>query len=129
MWASNGIDSGKNYWEVMVSRGTVWSIGVSNSHLSLSRWSRPSPSRGQWTLMLWNIKGSAEKLRTLGTTIQCVQLNKIGIYLDIDDGRVSFYNPYDGSHLHTFTAKFTSRLFPVFKFWLSTLGNGSITIM
>lgn len=129
IWASDGILSGKKYWEVSVSLGSVWSVGVSERQVPMNRWTRLSPSEGCWMLMLWNIDDSAAQMRTFGTSTLMIPLSNIGIYLDFEGGRLSFYNSNDGAHLHTFSCKFTDKVFPVFKLWVSTEASSYISIV
>lgn len=129
IWASDGLPAEKNYWEVSVSPETAWSIGVSQQHRAMTRYSRPSPNAGYWSLMLWTIKGSSEHIRPLGPNILLLQLSKLGIFVDVREGRVSFYNLDDGSLVHSFKARFNGKVYPVFKLWISLRPDGSITIL
>ncbi|GCB73088.1 hypothetical protein scyTo_0006617 [Scyliorhinus torazame] len=128
IWGSDGISDGKHYWQVLVTPGSVWSVGVSKRRVAMNRWHRPTPENGYWTLMLWNMKGDKQNVRSFGDSVLLTQQSKLGVYLDYEGGRVSFYNPDKGNHLYTFNTKFIGNLYPAYKLWISIGGNGSIAI-
>lgn len=130
VWGAEGFIGGSKYWEVVVSPGTVWSLGLAKQHVVMDRWNRPSPQDGYWTLMLWNMKSPGPRIRTLGTSINMVELNKVGVFLNYEEGKISFYNPENSSHLHTYNDKFTpNRLFPIFKLWVGSIEKATLTIL
>ncbi|GCC29436.1 hypothetical protein chiPu_0007878 [Chiloscyllium punctatum] len=129
IWARDGLESGKHYWEVSAGPETAWTVGVSQHTIPISRFHRPSVKVGFWVMMLWNIKGTRVQVRKLGTTMLLAPLNKLGVYVDFIDGRISFYNPDGGAHLHTFKAELTGKVYPVFQLWASTRPDGTISIV
>ncbi|XP_069797411.1 zinc-binding protein A33-like isoform X2 [Narcine bancroftii] len=128
VWGAEGFAGGCKYWEVVVSPGTVWSVGLAKQHLATGRWNRLLPRDGYWTLMLWNIKSPGHGLRTLGSSIIIIQLNKVGVYLDYEEGRISFFNPDNSTHLYSYNDKFTNQLFPIFKLWVGSIEEAILTI-
>lgn len=44
-----------------------------------------------------------------------VKLRQVGVFLDVDEGQVSFYNAKSGSEIYSFsrTSEFTERMFPL----------------
>lgn len=44
-----------------------------------------------------------------------VKLRQVGIFLDVDEGQVSFYNAKSGSEIYSFSksSEFTDRMFPL----------------
>ncbi|KAG2463409.1 TRI39 ligase, partial [Polypterus senegalus] len=40
---------------------------------------------------------------------------KVGMYLDCDEGRLSFYSVEDHWHIHTFNGGVTGKLYPLFE--------------
>ncbi|GCC29430.1 hypothetical protein chiPu_0007872 [Chiloscyllium punctatum] len=129
VWGKEGYTSGRKYWLVSVSPNTVWSVGLARQHVSLGQWKRPSPQEGYWTVMLWNFKPGGQQVRTLGNLIVVVQLSKVGIYLNYEEGRVSFYNPEDSSHLYTYKTILTGRIFPVFRLWVGSFQQATLIIL
>ncbi|XP_059806520.1 E3 ubiquitin-protein ligase TRIM69-like [Hypanus sabinus] len=128
VWGSEGFTGGCKYWEAAVSPGTVWSIGLAQQHMATGRWDRLLTKDGYWTLMLWNRKSLGRQIRTLGTSIIIAELSKVGVYLDYEGGKVSFYNLENSSHLYTHNDKFTTPLFPFFKLWVGTFKDSSLTV-
>ncbi|XP_053347808.1 bloodthirsty-related gene family, member 2 [Clarias gariepinus] len=106
--------SGRYYWEVDVGDKTDWDLGVVKQTVNRKGKFTVSPANGFWTLSLRN--GNQYMANTLPPT--CLALKsktrKVGIYLDYNGGRVSFFCPDSGIHIHTFTDKFTERLHPIF---------------
>lgn len=43
------------------------------------------------------------------------KLRQVGVFLDVDEGQVSFYNVKSGSEIYSFTGshEFTDRMFPL----------------
>lgn len=43
------------------------------------------------------------------------KLRQVGVFLDMDEGQVSFYNVKSGSEIYSFTgsSEFTERMFPL----------------
>ncbi|XP_038668997.1 E3 ubiquitin-protein ligase TRIM39-like [Scyliorhinus canicula] len=127
--ASERFTSGKHYWEVVVTKGTVWSVGIAKPDAPMTRWRRPSTSKGFWTLMLWNIKNTDFRVRTFGTSLVLFDVSTIGMFLDYEAGKLSFYNVRDSCLLHTITDTFSGELNPVFILWIITEKDGSLTVM
>lgn len=44
-----------------------------------------------------------------------LKLRQVGVFLDVDNGQVSFYNVKSGSEIYSFTktSEFTERMFPL----------------
>ncbi|XP_048375733.2 zinc-binding protein A33-like [Stegostoma tigrinum] len=93
--ASEGFESGKHYWEVDVGRQPDWDVGVAAESIDREGWVILTPENGFWTF------GHVERSR-------------IGVYLDHEEGQVSFYDAEDMAHLHTFVDTFSEKLFPFF---------------
>ncbi|GCB75680.1 hypothetical protein scyTo_0019795, partial [Scyliorhinus torazame] len=129
VWGREGFTGGRKYWVVAASPNTVWSVGLARQDVILGHWKRPPPSDGYWTIMLWNVKDAGQQLRTMGPFIIMVQLSKVGVYLDYEEGRVSFYNPENSSHLHTFKTTLTGRLFPIFKLWVGAIRKATLSVV
>ncbi|XP_033992487.1 butyrophilin-like protein 8 isoform X1 [Trematomus bernacchii] len=112
------LSSGQHYWEVSLGHSTVglkqsWWVGVTStasipadSHLT------PSSSNGFWFL-----SSSSTSLQL--STEPSVLLpppgpQTLGVFLDIDRGKLSFYNVEEQSLICSLTAAFTGPLFPLF---------------
>ncbi|XP_043533801.1 E3 ubiquitin-protein ligase TRIM69-like [Chiloscyllium plagiosum] len=93
--ASEGFASGKHYWEVEVGGQPDWDVGVAAESIDREGWVILTPENGFWTF------GHVERSR-------------IGVYLDHEEGQVSFYDAEEMTHLHTFVDTFNEKLFPFF---------------
>ncbi|XP_043942582.1 nuclear factor 7, ovary-like [Protopterus annectens] len=109
---SEGFTAGRYYWEVNVGDSTDWAIGVVQASVQ-RKWHEhdlPSPKNGLWLLM------RREVLFVKDSKVHILELKliskKVGIYLDYEEGQVSFYDADNMSHLHTYHDTFSERLYP-----------------
>ncbi|XP_030055660.1 E3 ubiquitin-protein ligase TRIM39-like isoform X1 [Microcaecilia unicolor] len=111
---SEGFTSGRRYWEVEVGDVRNWTLGVCKDSVRRKGRITLAPEEGFWTVGLWN------KQRCLALTSPVTKLplseipRVVGILLDYEAGKVSFYDADDKSHLFTFTDSFTGKLRPFF---------------
>ncbi|XP_030053397.1 butyrophilin subfamily 1 member A1-like [Microcaecilia unicolor] len=110
--------SGRHYWEVEVGDKTDWDLGVCKDSVSRKDRITLKPKDGYWAVIhrdgdeYWACT-SLETLLHLRVRLQIV-----GIFLDYEGGKVSFYNADNKSHLFTFTDTFTEKLWPYFSPYL-----------
>ncbi|XP_061075368.1 butyrophilin subfamily 1 member A1-like [Conger conger] len=103
--------SGSHYWEVEVGRKPWWCVGVCRMFVNRSREMETTPSHGYWTLEL---RGE-ETCRGGGASLHVRRRpHKVGVYLNYEDGQVSFYNAETTSLIHTLSDHFTEALCPFF---------------
>ncbi|XP_071370624.1 E3 ubiquitin-protein ligase TRIM39-like [Centroberyx affinis] len=106
------ITGGRHYWEVEVSRNGCWRMGVMS--LSAPRKQKPpmSPSTGYWVLWqgssLWACTDKPTELP--GAAVPRL----VGVYVDVGEGQVSFYDVDNRVHIYTFSDTFQDSLVPVF---------------
>nr|ATI15611.1 tripartite motif protein 39 [Epinephelus coioides] len=112
--AKEGFTSGKFYYEVQVTGKTHWYLGVVRESVEREGIKVLSVENGFWTFGL--DEGSYRAYTT-----QCVhitvteKLEKVGIFVDYDKGKVSFYDVNSKSHIYSFTGcHFTETLYPYF---------------
>nr|DBA19093.1 TPA: hypothetical protein GDO54_014966 [Pyxicephalus adspersus] len=107
---------GRHYWEVEVSNGGDWDVGV--SYPSIERKTDKSAigyNTKSWSFRLYEnryefVLDNKTKVLSLEPSIQ-----RLGIYLDYDGGRLSYYQVgHPIKQLHTFTAIFTEPLHAAF---------------
>ncbi|XP_039597654.1 E3 ubiquitin-protein ligase TRIM39-like [Polypterus senegalus] len=112
--AREGFTSGRHYWEVEVGGKTNWDLGVARKSVSRKGEITVSPYDGYWTVWLRN---ENEYVACIGRPLPLplrVKPQTVGVFLDYDEGQVSFYNAQSRSHLYTFTDSFTEPLYPYF---------------
>ncbi|XP_078422497.1 butyrophilin subfamily 3 member A3-like [Cetorhinus maximus] len=111
---SEGFTSGKHSWEVEVGNKTEWDVGVAKESSNRKGQIYLSPDNGYWALRL--IEGNKYKACEKSPKLLelSVKPRKIRVCLDYEGGKVSFYNSDNKSHIYTFTATFTEKLYPFF---------------
>lgn len=108
-----GFSCGHHYWEVEVANNGYWRLGVTTA--SSSRRGRPpmSPCMGFWVIWRSTHQFYACTKPETPLTLTLVP-RRVGVYLDVEEGQVSFYNAETHSHIYTFTAHFKEKLYPLF---------------
>lgn len=112
--AAQSFQSGRHYWEVEVGCSPKWDLGVASEAVDRHARIKLSPESGYWTLRLRNGNecwaGTQPWTRLqLGSPPQ-----RIGVYLDCDERRVSFYDADEMSLLYTFSNGPRGKVFPFF---------------
>ncbi|XP_062947526.1 ret finger protein-like 3 [Cynocephalus volans] len=95
--------SGRHYWEVDMGTSKEWDVGVCKESVNRQGVILLSSELGFWTVGLRN--GDFFSASTIPLTALSVnpRLNRVGIFLDIAMGIISFCDVTDGSHIFTFT--------------------------
>ncbi|XP_071978709.1 nuclear factor 7, ovary-like [Engystomops pustulosus] len=115
VFSSCSFSSGRHYWEVDVSQAEKWIIGVAGE--SLERKVVGNESFIGFNEKSWGLMGFFNSLSVLHNNIFTSlesesPVKVVGIYLDYEAGRLSFYQLCDPiRHLHTFTASFSEPLY------------------
>ncbi|XP_036452792.1 E3 ubiquitin-protein ligase TRIM39-like [Colossoma macropomum] len=110
-----GFSSGRFYYEVQVSGKTKWAIGVSRESINRKGLITLSPEDGYWTVWLRN-ESEYEALDSPSVPLSLKQApQKVGVFVDYEEGLVSFYDVEARSHIYSFTGQsFTEKLYPYF---------------
>ncbi len=110
-----GFSSGRCYFEVQVKGKTEWYLGVVRESINRKGRITLSPSDGYWTVCLRN---GDEYKACAGPSVSLslrVKPQRVGVFVDYEEGLVSFYDVESSSHIYSFTAQsFTEKLFPLF---------------
>nr|XP_020139181.1 ret finger protein-like 4A [Microcebus murinus] len=95
--------SGRHYWEVEVGASDEWDVGVCRESVPRSGKILMSSAHGFWTLSLR--ARTYFSANTVPRTALWVspRLRRVGIFLDVDLGNITFWDIRDGSHIFTFT--------------------------
>nr|XP_033772871.1 E3 ubiquitin-protein ligase TRIM11-like [Geotrypetes seraphini] len=109
-----GISAGRHYWEVEVGDATEWAIGVCKDSASRNGKLTLSPESGYWALGMWKGKECVAFTSLSSRLLLGVKPQAVGIFVDYEAGKVSFYNADEKSHLSTFTNIFVGKLRPYF---------------
>ncbi|XP_053093326.1 E3 ubiquitin-protein ligase TRIM39-like [Pangasianodon hypophthalmus] len=110
-----GFSSGRFYYEVQVSGKTEWDLGVVRESVNRKGKIELNPQDGFWTVTLR--KGNEYK----ACDDTCISLSlrekpqKVGVFVDYEEGLVSFYDVEARSHIYSFTGQsLTEKLYPYF---------------
>ncbi|KAM6966066.1 bloodthirsty-related gene family, member 30 [Tautogolabrus adspersus] len=113
--AKEGFSTGRHYWEVFVGESKDWKLGVVSESAQRKGLFDMSPANGYYAIW-W----SGSQLRALTapplTKVKSPpKLRQVGVFLDVDEGQVSFYNVKSGSEIYSFSgsSEFTERMFPL----------------
>ncbi|XP_077074117.1 E3 ubiquitin-protein ligase TRIM39-like [Siphateles boraxobius] len=113
--AKEGFSSGRFYYEVQVKGKTEWDLGVIKEYINRKGDISLSPEDGVWTVILRN-KNQYDACENPSVSLSLkVRPEKVGVFVDYEEGLVSFYDVESRSHLYSFTGQtFTEKLYPYF---------------
>ncbi|XP_033985521.1 E3 ubiquitin-protein ligase TRIM21-like isoform X2 [Trematomus bernacchii] len=107
--------SGKFYFEVQVKGKTEWDFGVARESINRKREVTLNPEEGYWAI--WLTKGF--EYEALDAPLVLLSLKsrpkKVGVFVDYEEGLVSFYDVDAAALIYSFTGcSFNGKLFPYF---------------
>lgn len=116
---THGFSSGKHYWEVSLSHTAIgvkesWWVGITNLRDNYQNPDvLPTASNGFWFLSLdkEGFKLSTEPVVSLPVHSRPETL---GVFLNQDDGKLSFYDVEDKKLIASLAAEFKGEIFPFF---------------
>ncbi|KAL0964932.1 hypothetical protein UPYG_G00274600 [Umbra pygmaea] len=110
-----GFSSGRFYYEVMVKGNTEWDLGLARESVNTKGEIIVSPEFGYWSVWLRN-GDEYEALDCSSVPLSLRQKpQKVGVFVDYEEGLVSFYDVEARSHIYSFTGcSFTEKLYPYF---------------
>ncbi|XP_058874815.1 E3 ubiquitin-protein ligase TRIM39-like [Acipenser ruthenus] len=98
-----GYTSGRRYWQVQVVGNTWWVLGVSRESAPRKGGFSMTPKQGYWTVWRWSGDGFTALTDPQTPLPRSLKPQKLGVYLDYEEGQLSFYNVETRSHIYTFT--------------------------
>uniref|UniRef100_A0A3B3ZAJ3 Uncharacterized protein n=1 Tax=Periophthalmus magnuspinnatus TaxID=409849 RepID=A0A3B3ZAJ3_9GOBI len=105
--------SGQHYWEVDVRDKGVWYLGVTTECSNRKGFVNLTPSAGYWSLCLQDrLYANGEDGRIL--VADYWNSPRVGVYLDYDNGRLSFYDAVTMKRLYMFNTCFDEPVYPFF---------------
>ncbi|XP_058868292.1 butyrophilin subfamily 1 member A1-like [Acipenser ruthenus] len=108
-----GFTSGRRYWEVEVGKRDSWKLGVASESAKRKGVLDLSPKEGYWVLQL-RFGHELSALTDPVTPLKVLPPLKVGVHLDYEEGKLSFYRVEDRGVIYTFLGKFSGKLFPFF---------------
>lgn len=103
---------------------TAWDLGVAEKSVNRKGLVTLCPEDGYWTICLR--KGCEYRACAGQAELLCLSHRPqvVGVFLDYEDRRVSFYDAEMQSHIYSFTdALFTEAIFPIFNPDMSDNGS------
>ncbi|KAI7814048.1 hypothetical protein IRJ41_006950 [Triplophysa rosa] len=125
-----GFSSGRFYFEVQVKEKTDWTLGVVRESINRKKMIRQTPQNGYWAVILrdeYNYWACAGPFVSL-----CLRVSpqKVGVFVDYEEGLVCFYDVDNRSHIYSFTGQtFTEKLFPYFSPCANGEGKNSVPLI
>uniref|UniRef100_A0A8C6SPD2 Tripartite motif containing 47 n=1 Tax=Neogobius melanostomus TaxID=47308 RepID=A0A8C6SPD2_9GOBI len=105
--------NGQHYWEVDVRDKGVWYLGVTTECSNRKGFVNLTPSAGYWSLCLQDrLYANGEDGRIL--VADYWNSPRVGVYLDYENGRLSFYDAVTMKRLFMFNTCFDEPVFPFF---------------
>lgn len=110
----SGFSSGRHYWEVQVGLRNNWDVGVAKETVT-RKWQIIVKKENGFISI--GKEGFDYKVNCTPYTILhlCPRPRYVGVYVDYEEGRVSFYDVGQKLHIYSFMGEhFTEKLFPYF---------------
>ncbi|XP_076144495.1 uncharacterized protein LOC143127076 [Alosa pseudoharengus] len=108
-----GFMSGRHYWEVELANEGYWRVGVTTGCSKRHGRFPMNPGSSYWTL--WRSTRQFYACTKPETPLAMSLVpRRLGVYLDYEEGQISFYNAENRSHIYTFKGHFREKLYPLF---------------
>ncbi|XP_049423415.1 E3 ubiquitin-protein ligase TRIM21-like [Epinephelus fuscoguttatus] len=122
--------SGRFYFEVQVQGKTEWDFGVARESINRKQDIPLSPEDGYWTVWLRK-RNKYKALNNIPVSLSLrSQPQKVGVFVDYEEGLVSFYDVDAAALIYSFTGcSFTEKLFPYFNPGLNEGGKNSAPLV
>ncbi|XP_069475468.1 E3 ubiquitin-protein ligase TRIM39-like isoform X2 [Ambystoma mexicanum] len=118
--SSEAFTSGTHYWEVDVRNGKFWALGVVSESVKRKGRMKETPEDGVWAIdrcdgYLWALSSPQERLSL------AEKPSKVSVYLNYEEGNLSFYNGDTLEHIYSFLDNFEHKIHPYF--WIGNKGE------
>ncbi|XP_036964390.1 nuclear factor 7, ovary-like [Acanthopagrus latus] len=128
--AKQSFSSGRFYSEVQVKEKTKWDLGVARESINRKGEITASPQNGQWTICLRN----KNEYKACADPSVCLSLKhqpeKVGVFVDYEEGLVSFYDVDAAALIYSFTGCcFTQKLYLFFSPCVNDGGKNSAPLI
>ncbi|XP_047669705.1 butyrophilin subfamily 1 member A1-like isoform X12 [Tachysurus fulvidraco] len=127
---NQSFSTGRFYYEVQVRGKTHWTLGVVRENINRKGWITLKPQNGFWTMELRN-ENQYEALADPPVPLTLREkVEVVGVFVDYEEGLVSFYDVKSRSHIYSFTGQsFTEKLYPYFYPGLNYGGKNSAPLI
>ncbi|XP_068579385.1 E3 ubiquitin-protein ligase TRIM39-like isoform X1 [Cebidichthys violaceus] len=128
--SNQSFSSGRFYYEVQVKEKTEWSLGVARELINRKGEITLSPQNGYWTIGLINENVYIALTNPPVRLSLKSQLQKVGVFVDYEEGLVSFHDVDAAALIYSFTGCcFTEKLYPLFNPHLNHGGTNSAPLI
>ncbi|KAM8751162.1 E3 ubiquitin-protein ligase TRIM39-like [Acanthopagrus schlegelii] len=128
--AKQSFSSGRFYYEVQVKEKTKWDLGVARESINRKGNINPTPQNGQWSICLMDENEYEACDRSQVRLSLKHQPEKVGVFVDYEEGLVSFYDVDTAALIYSFTGRcFTQKLYPYFGPSLNNGGKNSAPLI
>ncbi|XP_068611901.1 E3 ubiquitin-protein ligase TRIM39 [Brachionichthys hirsutus] len=123
-----GFTSGRHYWEVQVGEKDDWYLGVARSSINRKGRISVSTAQGYWALAMK--KGQGYRVSTSPPTPLPLdpKPKRVGVYVDYEEGQVSFYDVRARTHIYTFKDTFGEKVLPFFYLYCCDKASDTIVV-
>ncbi|XP_043115197.1 E3 ubiquitin-protein ligase TRIM39-like [Puntigrus tetrazona] len=128
--AKEGFSSGRFYFEVEVTGKTDWDLGVVRESINRKGMITAGPEFGHWIIVLRD-ENHYMACESIPVSLSLrVKPQVVGVFVDYEEGLVSFYDVESKSHIYSFTGQsFTEKLFPYFSPFNSKEGRNTAPLI
>ncbi|KAI4800743.1 hypothetical protein KUCAC02_007119 [Chaenocephalus aceratus] len=128
--AKQSFSSGRFYHEVQVKGKTQWELGVVRESINRKGQITLTPQDGYWTIVLRNENEYSACADPPVRLSLKSQPQKVGVFVDYEEGLVSFYDVDAAALIYSFTGCcFTEKLYPYFSPSLNEGGKNSAPLI
>uniref|UniRef100_A0A8C9YPQ7 E3 ubiquitin-protein ligase TRIM39-like n=1 Tax=Sander lucioperca TaxID=283035 RepID=A0A8C9YPQ7_SANLU len=128
--AKQSFSSGRFYYEVQVKGKTEWTLGVARESINRKGIITVNPQNGYWTISLRNENEYKARADTNVRLSLKSRPEKVGVFVDYEEGLVSFYDVDAAALIYSFTGvSFTEKLYPFFSTGLNNGGKNSAPLI
>ncbi|XP_008420804.2 uncharacterized protein LOC103472753 [Poecilia reticulata] len=124
----DGFTSGRHYWEVQVGDKDDWYLGVAKSSVKRKGRISVSTAQGYWALAMK--KGQGYRVSTSPPLVLSLDQKpkRVGVYVDYEEGQISFYDVRARIHIYTFEDAFMDRILPFFYLYCCDKASDTMAI-
>ncbi|CAL8357863.1 unnamed protein product [Boreogadus saida] len=121
--------SGRFYFEVQVKGKTAWWLGVARESIDRKGPTDTTPENGYWALWYNNPYLVFNDNPYVRLPLRA-ELQKVGVFVDYDEGLVSFYDVEARVHIYSATGcTFNEPLYPILVPWFHEEGRNSAPLI